>query len=121
MDFSFSDDQRQVADLANKIFAERASHERQLALERAGGLRFDRELWRELARAGLVGIALPEAHGGGGLGFLELALVLEEAGGARRRFRCSRRRCSARSRSQNSAAMRRSARSCRASQRASSC
>jgi len=80
MDFSFSEDQQQVAELARKIFAERASHERQRALERAGAPRFDRELWRELAQAGLVGIALPEAYGGGGLGFLELALVLEEAG-----------------------------------------
>ena len=80
MDFSFSDDQQQVAELARKILAERASHERQRALERAGTPRFDRELWRELAQAGLVGIALPEAYGGGGLGFLELALVLEESG-----------------------------------------
>jgi len=80
VDFSFSEDQQQVAELARKILAERASHDRQRALERAGTLRFDRELWRELAQAGLVGIALPEAHGGGGLGFLELALVLEEVG-----------------------------------------
>jgi alkylation response protein AidB-like acyl-CoA dehydrogenase len=80
VDFSFSEDQQQVAELARKIFAERASHERQRALERAGERRFDRELWRELAQAGLIGIALPEAQGGGGLGFLELALVLEEAG-----------------------------------------
>ena len=80
MDFSFSEDQQQVAELARKILAERASHERQRALERSGAPRFDRELWRELAQAGLLGIALPEAHGGGGLGFLELALVLEESG-----------------------------------------
>jgi len=80
VDFSFSEDQQQVAELARKILAERASHERQRALERAGAPRFDRELWRELAQAGLIGIALPEEHGGGGLGFLELALVLEEVG-----------------------------------------
>jgi alkylation response protein AidB-like acyl-CoA dehydrogenase len=80
VDFSFSEDQQQVAELARKILAERASHERQRALERTGAPRFDRELWRELARAGLIGVALPEAHGGGGLGLLELALVLEEAG-----------------------------------------
>jgi len=80
VDFSFSEDQQQVAELARKLLAERASHDRQRALERAGTPRFDRELWRELARAGLIGIALPEADGGGGLGFLELALVLEEVG-----------------------------------------
>jgi alkylation response protein AidB-like acyl-CoA dehydrogenase len=80
MDFSFTEDQQQIAALAGKIFAERASHERQRGLERAGGPRFDRELWRALAEAGLVGLALPEAQGGGGMGFLELALVLQEAG-----------------------------------------
>ena len=80
MDFSFSEDQLAVAELARKILAEQASHERQRTLERDGAQRFDRELWRALAQAGLIGIALPETHGGGGLGFLELALVLEEAG-----------------------------------------
>jgi alkylation response protein AidB-like acyl-CoA dehydrogenase len=39
-----------------------------------------RELWKDLAGLGLVGMALPEAYGGGGLGFAELGLVLEELG-----------------------------------------
>ena len=55
------------------------THERLKELE-AGGETFDRELWAELAEAGLLGIALPEAQGGGGLGFLEAALVLEQVG-----------------------------------------
>ena len=37
-------------------------------------------MWKHLAAAGLTGIAVPEAHGGGGLGFLELAVVFEEIG-----------------------------------------
>src|SRR4051812_30016282 len=37
-------------------------------------------LWQRLADAGISGIAVPEAHGGGGLGFLELATVFEEVG-----------------------------------------
>src|SRR3954469_2969859 len=41
---------------------------------------FDTDLWSELAKAGLVGIALPESAGGGGFGILEAALVLEEIG-----------------------------------------
>jgi alkylation response protein AidB-like acyl-CoA dehydrogenase len=41
---------------------------------------FSRDLWRELANLGLVGMAIPEAYGGGGLGFAELGLVLEELG-----------------------------------------
>jgi alkylation response protein AidB-like acyl-CoA dehydrogenase len=41
---------------------------------------FSREAWRELARLGLVGLALPERHGGAGLGLGELGAVLEELG-----------------------------------------
>jgi alkylation response protein AidB-like acyl-CoA dehydrogenase len=41
---------------------------------------FSRELWREMAELGWVGLCLPEAHGGAGLGFAELCVVLEEAG-----------------------------------------
>jgi hypothetical protein len=40
------------------------------------------ELWQELARSELLGLALPADIGGGGLGFVELALLLEEAGSA---------------------------------------
>ena len=40
------------------------------------------ELWDELAREGFLGVNLPEAHGGGGLGIGELALVCEELAAA---------------------------------------
>lgn len=40
------------------------------------------ELWRELARAGLIGVNLPEDHGGGGGGISELAIVCEETAAA---------------------------------------
>jgi acyl-CoA dehydrogenase len=42
--------------------------------------RFDRKLWSELAKADLLGLVLPEADGGGGLGMVELSLVLREQG-----------------------------------------
>jgi alkylation response protein AidB-like acyl-CoA dehydrogenase len=37
-------------------------------------------LWREMAALGWPGMALPADHGGGALGFLEVALLLEEMG-----------------------------------------
>ncbi|MER7990661.1 acyl-CoA dehydrogenase family protein [Streptomyces noursei] len=40
------------------------------------------ELWQEAARAGYLGVNLPEEYGGGGAGITELALVLEELGAA---------------------------------------
>jgi len=80
MDFSLSEDQQAIAELAAKILADKASHERQREIETRGGPRFDRELWRAVADAGLLGIAVPEAHAGAGLGFLEVAAILEQVG-----------------------------------------
>ncbi len=39
---------------------------------------YDPDLWREMARAGWTGIALPEAVGGLGLGLAEICIVAEE-------------------------------------------
>ncbi len=36
------------------------------------------ELWAELGRAGYLGVNVPEAYGGGGMGITELAIVAEE-------------------------------------------
>jgi alkylation response protein AidB-like acyl-CoA dehydrogenase len=41
---------------------------------------FSRELWREMARLGWVGMLLPEDVGGAGLGYMDLSVVMEELG-----------------------------------------
>jgi alkylation response protein AidB-like acyl-CoA dehydrogenase len=38
------------------------------------------EVWRGVADLGWLGLTVPEAYGGSGLGFLDLAIVMEEAG-----------------------------------------
>jgi acyl-CoA dehydrogenase len=40
---------------------------------------YPHELWRALAQAGWVGVAIPEEYGGAGLGMREMAVVIEEA------------------------------------------
>jgi alkylation response protein AidB-like acyl-CoA dehydrogenase len=79
MDFSFSEEQEAVRDLAKQILEGQVTHERLKELE-AGDERFDRKLWQELANAGLLGITLPEAVGGAGQSFLAAALLLEQVG-----------------------------------------
>jgi 3-oxocholest-4-en-26-oyl-CoA dehydrogenase beta subunit len=79
MDFSFTEAQDAVRDLAAQIFEGHATIERVTEVER-GDERVDRELWRALADAGLLAIAVPEEHGGSGLGLIELCLLLEQQG-----------------------------------------
>ena len=80
MDFAYDDDQQSIIDLAGQMLTELASHERQREVELAEGPRFDAKLWKQLAESGLIGTALPEAYGGAGLGFTEIASVLERIG-----------------------------------------
>src|SRR5438270_6605845 len=79
MDFSFSEEQEAVRDLAKQILEGQVTHERLKELE-AGDERFDRKVWQELANAGLLGIAMPESVGGAGQTFLAVALLLEQVG-----------------------------------------
>jgi alkylation response protein AidB-like acyl-CoA dehydrogenase len=79
MDFAFTPEQEAVRDLARQILGDRLTHARLKAVEAEPDW-FDRDVWAELAKANLLGIALPEAHGGGGLGFVELGLLLEAVG-----------------------------------------
>ena len=82
MDFNYSEEQEAVRQLAGQIFGDRVTHDRLKQVEAAAGEEgpFDRELWRELANAGLLGIHLDEEVGGSGLDFVAACLVIEAAG-----------------------------------------
>ncbi len=79
MDFSLTEEQRETANLAARIFTDRCTLERLKAVE-ASVDRYDRELWSECAKAGLIGAALPEDVDGSGGGFLDICLLLEQQG-----------------------------------------
>lgn len=81
MDFSFTEAQDAVAQVARRLFTDRLTPQALKAID----ARPDRdapELWQELATSGLLGTTIPEAHGGGGHGILELCSLLVEAGAA---------------------------------------
>jgi alkylation response protein AidB-like acyl-CoA dehydrogenase len=82
MDFTFSEEQEAVRELATRMFTERATHERLKELEESAGDDgpIDRDLWAELGKAGLLGIHLSEDVGGAGLDFVAACLVIEAAG-----------------------------------------
>jgi alkylation response protein AidB-like acyl-CoA dehydrogenase len=81
MDFSFSEEQQSIRELARGILAAEATQERLRAAERTPDWSDD-AAWRQLAHANLLGIAISEAHGGMGMGLRELCVLFEELGRA---------------------------------------
>lgn len=79
MDFSFGEEEQAVADLARTILEDHATNERLKELE-AASAPYDEPLWRALADADLLGIAISESDGGSGQGFLALCRLLQEVG-----------------------------------------
>jgi alkylation response protein AidB-like acyl-CoA dehydrogenase len=75
MDFSLSDDQREIQALA-RDFANAEIEPHAAAWDREH--RFPEELFGKLAELGLMGTCIPEEYGGAGADFLSYVLVLEE-------------------------------------------
>jgi alkylation response protein AidB-like acyl-CoA dehydrogenase len=81
VDFRFSEEQTAIRDLAREILEAEVTPERLKAVE-ASEDGFDRETWARLAEANLLGLAVPTALGGMGMGALEVFLLLHELGRA---------------------------------------
>jgi alkylation response protein AidB-like acyl-CoA dehydrogenase len=79
MDFELTEEQQAISDLAARLLGDLVTTERLASLD-ADPDWFARDAWAELAKADLLGIALPEADGGGGFGIFEAVLVLEQIG-----------------------------------------
>jgi len=83
MDFEFNEEEKSVSELARKILVDLVTNERLKDLEAraAGGLQdFDQETYQALAESNLLGVAIPEEHGGMDLGFAALCLLCQEVG-----------------------------------------
>lgn len=76
-----SEEHRLLEDSAKAFVSKQAPPSLLRALrDGGGGGAFDAALWAQMVELGWAGIAIPEAHGGSGLGFAGLGLVLEEIG-----------------------------------------
>lgn len=80
MDFGFTEEQRDVQNLAREILSEQVTAEKLAQYDEYKAEAFDANLWGKLAEAGLLGVALEEAYGGMGFGYTELAMFIEEVG-----------------------------------------
>jgi acyl-CoA dehydrogenase len=73
MDFAFSDDQRNIRQLVEKV-CEPFDDDYWLRQDECAA--FPEDFYRAVAEAGLLGIAMPEAYGGSGLGISEAAIMM---------------------------------------------
>jgi alkylation response protein AidB-like acyl-CoA dehydrogenase len=78
MRFDFTEDQHEIKRTAKDLLATRSNLES--VREAAESANYDEALWREFSELGWPGVAVSEQHGGGGLGYVELAALLEESG-----------------------------------------
>jgi acyl-CoA dehydrogenase len=81
VNFEFSDDQKEMGAQARRFLSAKCP----TSVVRAvleGSEPYDKALWSGLAEMGFLGVVIPEAHGGLGLGYLELCVIAEEMGRA---------------------------------------
>jgi len=78
MDFDFTEDQQSLREAVVRWVDKGYSFERRRGIVKGGG--FSREAWGELNELGLLGLAVPETHGGMGFGAVEAMVVMEELG-----------------------------------------
>jgi alkylation response protein AidB-like acyl-CoA dehydrogenase len=81
MDFAFNDEQREIQKSAKRLMEETASLD-QVIEAAATPDGFDREAYAQIAELGWTGMHIPEEHGGVGLTYVELIVVLEQMGGS---------------------------------------
>src|SRR5687767_5671641 len=78
MDFGFNDEQQAIKETARELLAKRSPFEK--VRDAAESRAYDDGLWDEIRGLGWPGIAIPQEHGGQGLGTVELAILCEELG-----------------------------------------
>jgi alkylation response protein AidB-like acyl-CoA dehydrogenase len=81
MDFSFTSDQQLLKNSARAFLDEHCKPAAVRLLWDDPRGESD-TMWKEMAQLGWLGLALPEAYGGSGLGMVESAILLEELGRA---------------------------------------
>ena len=79
MNFGLTEEQELLRDEVRKFLDENCDMEEvRRLMDKPEG--FSRDLWKQMAELGWLGIAIPEEHGGAGLGWVDLVVLLEETG-----------------------------------------
>jgi alkylation response protein AidB-like acyl-CoA dehydrogenase len=79
MDLTLTEDQELIQGTARELLEARAASAGARAM-RDDPAGYSAALWKEMVELGWMGLAVPEAYGGVGAGFLEVCLLVEEMG-----------------------------------------
>ncbi len=74
MDFELNAEQKMIVDAASDIAKDFGP---EYWREKDKNHEFPEDFWKSLVEAGFTGIVIPESHGGGGMGMLEMVLAME--------------------------------------------
>ena len=80
MNFDYSDDQKFLKDEARKFLEAECTPAKVRVVLNDDAKSYDEGLWGKVAAQGWLGAAIPEEHGGLGLGHIELCAIAEELG-----------------------------------------
>ena len=77
MNFTLSEEQEMLKKMARDFLADKCPKAliKEMQEDEKG---YSPELWREMAGLGWMGLAFPEKYDGSGMGYLDLAVLLEE-------------------------------------------
>jgi alkylation response protein AidB-like acyl-CoA dehydrogenase len=81
MDFDLSEEQEMLKKAARDFLEDKCPKTLVCEME-TDEKGYPPELWQEMAGLGWMGLAFPESYGGSGMGFIDLAILLEEMGRA---------------------------------------
>jgi alkylation response protein AidB-like acyl-CoA dehydrogenase len=79
MNFGFTEEQELLRSEVRKFLDENCPLEEVRKISESPEC-FSREVWKQIAELGWLGLTIPEEHGGAALGWVDLVVILEEAG-----------------------------------------
>ncbi len=86
MDLGLSEEQELLKNFARDFLEKECpeTHVREMEEDEQG---YSQDLWKKMAEQGWQGLVIPEEHGGTGMGFIDLAILIEgDSAWARRCF-----------------------------------
>jgi alkylation response protein AidB-like acyl-CoA dehydrogenase len=81
MDLALSEEQEMLKTMARDFLSDKLPKTAVKEIEESES-GYSSEMWKEMAGLGWMGLVLPEKYGGGGMSFLDLAVLVEEMGRA---------------------------------------